>query len=506
VRLAFTSGLVRRSEDAAVAAGVPLASLMARAGAAVAAEASAFMPEGAILVVTGRGNNGGDGWVAAKSLLESGRAVSVLSLAPPDALAAHAADAARAAVGAGVPWREAGTSAEIVLGLAEADLIIDAVFGVGLKDAPRGPSGDVLAAMDDADAPVLSIDVPSGVDADTGAVPGAAVHADVTVTFHSPKAGLILYPGADLAGEIVVADIGLPEPVDLGGALEVWDFADLAFLLPVPTSLDHKGTRGAVLVIGGSPGLTGAVCLTSMGSLKMGAGYVTAAVPEPSLAVVECKLTAPVKVGLPANAEGWLGGPAVERVIHLAERADAVVLGPGLGRSAETAACVRALACKLGKPLLLDADGLHALGDDLAPLKARGASTVVTPHTGEAARLLGISREAVEIDRPAAARAIGGSGVVCVLKGARTLVSDGERVVATMAGGPGLATLGTGDVLAGMIGTLLAQGLDPLDAAVLGAHLHGAAGDVAARQLTPVCCTAEDVLTYLHEAVRELIA
>jgi hydroxyethylthiazole kinase-like uncharacterized protein yjeF len=505
VRLALTIGLVRLSEDAAASSGIPLSELMERAGAAVAVEAAALVPDGRVVVVAGKGNNGGDGWVAARCLLEAGHDATVLSLAPPGSLASPADEAARIAVASGVTWREAGSAAEIVLALSDADLIVDAVFGVGLKDAPRGDSAAIIVAMDDADAPVLSVDLPSGVDADTGAVPGAAVHADVTVTFGWMKAGSLVYPGAEHVGQLVVADIGLPEPDDLDGALEVWSADDLAGLMPLPGPMDSKENRGAVVVVGGARGLTGAVCLAATGALRMGAGYVTAAVPEPSLAVVESKLTAPVKTGLPVGEDGLFGEQAARAVLESAGRADAVVLGPGFGREPGTMAAVRSLVRELARPLLLDADGLFAVGTDLGLLRERHAPTVVTPHAGEAARLLGISREAVEADRIAAVRAIAGGGVVCVLKGPRTLVSDGERVAVTMTGGPALATLGTGDVLAGMIGTLLAQGLDAYQAAVLGAHLHGAAGDAAARHLTAVCCTAEDVLTYLHEAVRELI-
>jgi hydroxyethylthiazole kinase-like uncharacterized protein yjeF len=503
VKLALGSDAVRAAEDAAVSAGVSLRELMERAGAALAAEVAALAPEGRVVVVAGKGGNGGDGWVAARRLTEDGRDVLVFAVEEPDALAGAAGEAAAAALAAGVPWC-AGAVDALVISLADAAVVIDAVFGVGLRDAPLPPYAEVLAAMDDTDAPVVSADVPSGVDADTGRVPGAAVHADVTVAFGFPKPGLLLFPGAGLAGELVLADIGLPEPADLSGALEVWDWPDLAFLLPWPAATDHKGTRGAVLVVGGAPGMTGAACLAASGALRSGAGYVTVAVPSPSLAVVECKLTAPVKVGLPAGADGALDASATARVLELAERADAVVVGPGLGRSEGTRACVRALVRTLDRPLVLDADALWALIGDLDSLKARRACTVLTPHAGEAASLLGMTREAVEADRPAVARALSGGPCVAVLKGARTLVSDGERVVVTMTGGPGLATMGTGDVLAGVVGTLLAQGLAPLEAAALAAHLHGAAGDAASEDLTPVCCTAEDVLTYLPEAVRAL--
>lgn len=505
MRLAVTSRFVRGSEEAAVASGTTLAELMERAGTSVAAEVASLSPTGPVLVVTGAGNNGGDGWVAARCLLEAGRDVSVLALAGPDVLGPLAAAAARAAVGAGVGWRAVTTPDETVLALAEAALVVDAVFGVGLREAPREPAATLLDAIDDADATVVAVDVPSGVDADTGAVPGAAVRARVTVTFGWAKPGLLLHPGAALAGEVVVADIGLPEPDDLTGSLEVWDWADLSMLLPLPSPTDHKYDRGRVIVVGGSPGLTGAAVLAAEGALRMGAGHVTVAVPSSSLPVVECAVIAPVKAALPVDSDGGLGAPALARLVELSASADAVVLGPGLGRAASTSATVREFLRASIAPVVLDADGLYAIGADLDELRGRGAPVVLTPHAGEASRLLGISVEAVEADRAAAARAIAGGSLTCVLKGARTLVSDGERVVVTMTGGPALATLGTGDVLAGMTGALLAQGLDALEAGALAAHLHGAAGDAAALHLTPVCCTAPDVLTYLPEAVRVLL-
>jgi hydroxyethylthiazole kinase-like uncharacterized protein yjeF len=504
VKLALGSAAVRAAEEAAVSAGASHGDLMERAGAALAAETASIAPEGRILVVTGKGGNGGDGWVAARRLVEGGRDARVFALAPPASLTGAASAAAGAALESGVRW-STGAADALVLELAEASAVVDAVFGVGLRDAPDPAFADAIDAMDDADAPVVSADVPSGVDADTGAVPGVAVHADVTVTFGFPKPGLLLFPGAGHAGELVVADIGVEEPEELTGALEVWDWSDLAFLMPWPAAADHKGTRGAVLVVGGAPGMTGAVCLAASGALRAGAGYVTAAVPAPSLAVVECTLTTPVKTGLPAGPDGALDASATARVLELAQRAQAVVVGPGLGRSDGTRACVRALVREIDRPLVLDADALWALTGEMGSLRDRRAPAVLTPHAGEAASLLGLTREAVEADRPAAARALSGGSVVAVLKGARTLVSDGERVVVTMTGGPGLATMGTGDVLAGIVGALLAQGLGPLEAAALAAHLHGAAGDAASGALTPVCCTAEDVLTYLPEAVRALV-
>jgi hydroxyethylthiazole kinase-like uncharacterized protein yjeF len=503
--LALSAAGARLCEEAAVRAGETLAGLMDRAGAAVASEASALAPHGRVVFVTGPGNNGGDGWVAARLLTEAGRETHVLSLVAPSSLPEPARAAASGAIESGVPHSVAESAADLVLGLAEAGLVVDAVLGVGARGAPRPPLAEALEAIDDAEAPVLAVDMPSGVDAGTGSVAGAAVHADVTVTFTAPKAGAVLFPGAAYCGEVIVADIGIDCGAGEADALEIWEWPDLSFLMPVPLAEDDKHSRGRVLVVGGSSGLTGAAILAARGALRAGAGYVTVAAPEPSMPALECALTVPVKVALPTAADGGLGPEAAEIVLALAARADAVVLGPGIGRSPSTAATVRSLLERLAVPVVLDADALWALGSDTALVRSRRAATVLTPHAGEAARLLDITRDGVLADRPAAARMLASGGCIAVLKGARTLVSDGERVVVTMTGGPGLATLGTGDVLAGMTGTLMAQGLDALDAAALAAHLHGAAGDAASDVLTPVCCTAEDVLTYLPEAVRTLL-
>lgn len=286
---------------------------------------------------------------------------------------------------------------------------------------------------------------------------------------------------------------------------ESWSEEEYARLLRVPEPLDHKGTRGRVLVVGGAPGLTGAVCLAAMAALRSGAGYVTVAVPAPSMAIVETKLTAPVKMRLSSDESGSLRQDAVDEVLHAATHADAVVLGPGIGRSDATVRVVRELIALIGLPLLIDADALYALGDDLELVRERTAATVVTPHSGEAARLLGVSREDIESDREGAVRLLAAGSATALLKGHGTLIRSGGRTVLNPRGGPELATLGTGDVLAGIVGALLAQGADPLEAAALGAFMHGTAGAAAAARLTSVCCTAEDVVAYLPEACRSLI-
>ena len=288
-------------------------------------------------------------------------------------------------------------------------------------------------------------------------------------------------------------------------APERWTDREYARLLRMPQPSDHKGTRGRVLLVGGAPGLTGAVCLAARAALRSGAGYVTVAVPTPLMTIVEMKLTVPVKIGLSADGSGSLEQCAVDEVLQAAARADAVVLGPGFGRSPETVRAVRDLVTLLDLPLVLDADALFALGDDLEIVRARTAPTILTPHAGEAGRLLGLTREEVEADREGAARALAVGSSVALLKGSGTLICAGGRIVRNPVGGPELATLGTGDVLSGIIGSLLAQGTPSLGAAALGAYLHGAAGAAAAARLTSVCCTAEDVVAYLPEACRPLI-
>lgn len=506
MRYALTSEQARAAEEAAVASGASLADLMERAGSAVAAEAAALAPTGRILVLAGAGNNGGDGWVAARVLHEAGREVSVVAVAAPEAMREPASSAAARAAAAGVDWELAADASTAPMRLRGAALAIDALLGIGAKGAPREVYADLVEALSDADTPVLAVDLPSGVDADTGLAPGPAVRASATVTFSALKVGLMLQPGADLAGEVSIAGIGIEGgSLEPEGAVEVWEWPDYADLVPWPGPEAHKGSRGRVLVVGGSPGLSGAACLASWGAQRAGSGYVTAAVPELLLPVFETKMTSVVKAPLPCGPDGVLGAEAVARALELSSRADAVVLGPGLGRGEQPAAFVAAFASRHRGPLLLDADALHAIGELPGPLAKRGTATVLTPHAGEAARLLGVQADAVLADRPAAAREIAArSGGVCVLKGPRTLISDGSRTVVTMTGRPALATAGTGDVLAGVTGAFLAAGLEPIDAAALAARVHGAAGDAAAVRLSDLGCTAEDVLTYLGEALLAL--
>jgi NAD(P)H-hydrate epimerase len=512
MRYALTAEQVRDREMAAVDSGATsMKVLMERAGGALAAEVARRAPTGEIVVVTGKGNNGGDGWVAARALAEAGRAVRVLACAPPDELTGPAAQAAHTAARAGVAWAAAFDGDALLKALEGAAVVVDAVFGIGFAGTAREPYASAIAAMvaaRDAGVLVVAADVPSGIDADTGAAQGPAVRASVTVTFSALKPGLLLHPGAAHAGKIAIADVELPVAQVPAGALEVWDPQDYRALLPATEPDAHKGSRGRVLVVAGSHRFAGAAVLAAAGAARMGAGYVIAAVPSPVVSVVQSALPHVVVADIGADDGGGFGPSAAAAVRRLAPHAAAVIVGPGIGLGEGAVALVSELIDGVEVPLVLDADALNALGTEwsraLKAREGRGATTIVTPHPGEAARLLGIKPGDVQANRPAAARCLVGARRVCVLKGARTIVAGARRAAVTRAGNPGMATAGTGDVLAGMLGTLLAQGLEPYEAGVLGAYLHGRAGDLAAADLTETCLVAGDLPTYLPAAVREL--
>ncbi len=496
----------RRAEERAVAEhGLDVETLMQRAGTVIAEEVGCRAPYGSITVVAGAGNNGGDGWVAARELAGRGRSVTVVTAEPPEAIEGVAGDAARSAAGAGVDVQVVGTETLATDAFIGSAVVIDALFGIGFSGPMREPYDTWIDAIDASGALVVSADVPSGIDASTGAVSGRAVRADVTVTFSAPKVGTIVYPGAEFAGELVVADIGIPMGL-LGGAgdPEVWDVGEYRSHVPRPAPDAHKNTRGRVLIVAGSGAFPGAAALTAMGAQRMGAGYVTVAAPQSVVAVLQTKLTSAIVMGLPENPSQTVAEGVTDAILDIAQDFDAVVLGPGMTVAHGAVDVARALVGSLAMPLVLDADGLNALVDSIDVVTGRSAPTVITPHPGELARLLDVTPASVQSDRLSYGRELSGEQLACVLKGAHTVVSGKGRQVVTLAGNPGLATAGTGDVLAGMIGALLAQGLESFEAGALGAYLHARAGDHAAAKLTTLSVVAEDVPGFLPAAIREL--
>jgi len=484
--------------------GVPSLDLMERAGAGVTRAVERLHPDGPVVVICGGGNNGGDGLVVARLLRDAGREVTVVCASPLADLHGDAlANLERLPGGTPLDLAQATDA------LGEASVIVDALLGTGFTGEPRGAVGEAINAIESCPAPVLSVDVPSGVDASTGVVSGAAVHAAATVTFHAAKPGLWIHPGKAHAGEVEVLDIGIPRGAPSGAELGLIAPAILR-LLPRRAADPTKFSSGHVLVAGGSRGLTGAPWMAALGAMRAGAGYVTACVPATLQSIIVSGGPPELMTrGLPDD-NGVLTPAGVEVVLEASRRGGALALGPGLGRGEHAIAFARTLSARAEVPLVLDADGLNAHADSdahgtghLDDLARRDAATVLTPHPGELARLLDTDTPHIARERLAHARlAAGRARAVVVLKGDDTLVADPSGMVAVSAGdSPALATAGTGDVLCGVIAALLAQGLSSFAAAAAGVLLHAEAGRLAARaQGAPEGVIATDVISSLPAA------
>ncbi len=493
--------------------GIPSLELMEAAGAGIAAALLGGEPDirqKTVTVVCGKGNNGGDGLVIARHLAAAEVHVRTIVVADPEALSPDAAaNLARA--------REESLEIEYApdeLGwerclerIPTTGLVIDALLGTGIRGAVRGIAGRVIQDLTRKGFDIISVDLPSGLDADSHLVAGPAIVARATYTLCRPKPALIFDPAARHAGTWRAIPIGIPtESVTRQKSRMIWqDAASVRGLLPPRERDAHKGKFGHVLIVGGSPGRAGAAVLSARGALRSGAGLVTVACPasiRTEIAVQQAELmTEP----LLESSEGWLSAGSAARVQDLLGQRDTLAIGPGLGTNPETAKAVRLLTVSARRSAVIDADGLNALAADpesVLALRDAAAPRILTPHPGEAARLLGLTTQEVQADRLAAARTLAErSGAVVVLKGNRTLIAktDGSVAVNTT-GNPGMATAGSGDVLTGMIAALLARGLDAFDAARLGVFLHGDAGDRAAERLGQDAMTASDLLADLPGA------
>ena len=415
-----------------------------------------------ITVVCGAGNNAGDGYVVAGLARDAGLGVDILQIGDPDRLKGDALDAARfaqARLGADVarsrkPWRATG------------EVVVDALLGTGARGAIRSDFVDAIAAINDTGKPVLAVDVPSGIDADSGGLlTPEPVHADVTVTFVAAKLGLVTGDAVDYVGEVVFDDLDLPCAVYDRPGVAVLNGDGLDVLKRRRGA--HKGDSGRLLIVGGETDMGGAVALAGEAALRTGTGLVSVATRQENRAAILAR-----RPELMVRATR-----SAQDIVDLAERASAVAVGPGLGRGAWGRELL-AYCAEAGKPLVVDADGLNIVADSGVELPAR---TVITPHPGEAGRLLGQASAWVQAHRPAAAMALADGAKVAVLKGAGTLIAaDGAIRSICVDGNPGMATAGSGDVLTGVVGALLARGLAPAMAAELGVWLHARAGDEAA--------------------------
>ena len=475
--------------------GVPSLELMEAAGRAVAEAVASLAPEGPIRVVCGKGNNGGDGFVAARLLREMGFQVEALLLWPGEELRGDAA----------VNFERFG--GELVEGslderLSDSGVVVDAIFGTGFEGAPREPAAAAIEAINRCGAPVVACDIASGVDASTGEVAGEAVEADVTVSFHAAKLGQRVAPGKWHTGELRVVPIGIPDGAPGEAAAGQIELAVLA-LAPRRGSRSTKFSSGQVAIAGGSRGLTGAVRMASLAAIRAGAGYATAAVPADLEMAFEIGQPEVMSAGCPGG-DGCLVPASEKAALRTFERAAAGIFGPGLGKDPGSFELARSVVPKIEAPLVIDADGLNAFAGRLGELASRRAPTVLTPHAGELGRLL--ERDSAEIGAHRLASARGAAtqaGAVVVLKGDDTIVTDGSRVAVNAISAPALATAGTGDVLSGMTAALLARGLEPFAAACAAVIAHTRAGcDAAERVGAAESVIATDVIDAIPLAMR----
>jgi NAD(P)H-hydrate epimerase len=487
--------------------GLPGAVLMENAGRAVAGavvDELAADRGGSVAVVCGAGNNGGDGYVAARVLRARGVAAVVLLAVPRRQVRGDALLHLGAYEQSGGLATEIATAAELAEhreAIEGARVVVDALFGTGLTRPVEGHMAAVIEVVNLAAGRVVAVDIPSGLSADRGVPLGCAVRADRTVTMALRKVALAVSPGLGRAGRVAVAEIGIP--LELAPAhgvrLAVLERGDVADWVRRPDLLDHKTRRGHVLVVAGSPGKRGAARLTAMAALRSGAGLVTLA-SEGEAGAPDPVMTA----ALDCDAAG-----AVDRLVELAGRARAVAIGPGMPTSGGGRALVEGALARLEVPLVLDADALNHVAANPAAIAAARAPVVLTPHPGEAGRLLGTGTAEVEADRVGAVRALAErTGAVVVLKGPGTLVCDGGIgdgfVTINPTGDPALATAGSGDVLTGVVAALCAQGIGAGQAARLAVWVHGVAGERCREGIGAIGVTASDVLEAIPAAFREL--
>ncbi|MHB9130100.1 MAG: NAD(P)H-hydrate dehydratase [Armatimonadota bacterium] len=487
---------------------IPSLDLMERAGHAVAVAARELQRDspGLIVILCGKGNNGGDGLVAGRQLQDMGVDVRVVLPFAPESLSPDAKAMYDRAVEQEVRITESISDET----LADAGVVIDALLGTGVTGPVHGVIGELIQRTNELrdGQGVVAVDLPSGVETDTGKVYGRAMHAQETVTMGLPKPCLVLYPGAELAGRWTVADIGFPpEVVDFWPSVaEITEREQAASWVPQRPPNAFKGSVGEMLVIAGSFGMTGAAAMACTSAYRSGAGLVRLALPSSLTPALNAALTEVVFLPMPETSAGTLSFHALPHLLSAAKQADAVLIGPGLSRNGATQFALRRLVPLLHTPLVVDADALTAMAGHDELWQQRPAPTVITPHPGEMSRLLGRSVKELEVDRIATAKeAAARFNVIVVFKGAPTVIAapDGRAYV-NPTGNAGLAVAGTGDVLAGSITALIAQHVDPFHAAALATYLGGRAAEILADDIGILGMTALDLIEGLPYALAEL--
>ncbi len=499
MRVLTAEGMQEADRRTITERGVPGLTLMENAGLGCAAlihERYGQTPRRKAVIVAGRGNNGGDGYVIARLLALEGWQLLTLVLAERAEILGDARSNLELLHSSTLHFCPEGI-APFAFELADATVVVDALFGTGLSREITGPSAEAIDLINASERPVVAVDIPSGVHATTGGILGSAVRADLTVTFACAKLGQLLYPGAEYVGELRVLPIGVPD--SLLSELSGYDFIDETAarqLIRPRRRTSHKGTFGHLLIVAGSRGKSGAAALAANSAVRAGAGLVTLAVPATLHQILEIKSTEAMTQALDDGGRGYLGLLALPELRGLLSDRDAMVLGPGLSWNPDTSALVHRLLAEVELPLLLDADALNAVSEQPGLLmSARSRALILTPHPGEMARLCGRTVAQVEEERIATAREFAVRyKIYLILKGARTVCAapDG-RIALNASGNPGMASGGMGDVLSGVVGALLGQGYDPFDACTLGVFLHGAAGDLVAAEKGEIGLTATDV-------------
>lgn len=458
-----------------------------------------------IAIFAGGGNNGGDGFVIARHLISGGMDVTTYLASDPKKYRGDALtnlEALRKIGGKLIDIRNSLPE------YREADLIIDALLGTGLERDVEGIYRDLIDFINSQPVPRIAVDIPSGLDANTGFPLGVSVKADVTVTFVVPKIGLAIYPGIDYAGKVYVADITTPKPLEKDVTSELTTYETVRRILKPRHQDTHKGTYGHLFILAGSPGKTGAATLAAQGALRAGTGLVTVGIPKSLNPIMAGKLTESMTEPLPETEGGTLGRESIEATLKvISSRKTALAVGPGISTTQDTSEFLYEILKNSSIPIVVDADGVTLIAQNLQVLKELKVPIVLTPHPGEMSRLIGKRGEDVQKNRISVARDFSSMyNVYTVLKGARTVISTPDgRVFINPTGNPGMASGGMGDVLTGIIGGFLAQGYDPADACVLGVFSHGLSGDFAAHKKGEAGIIAGDVASSLPETLKEIL-
>ena len=505
-------------QDTIEGVGIPGIVLMETAGSAIVRAIEQHYPTcRRIGIFAGKGNNGGDGIVIARQLVHAGHDVNLFLVSPQESFTGEACTNLQIAKNLGLWIKEILTGAELKsdANIANCELLVDAIFGTGLRGVVRDPIASVINTINSLRTPILSVDLPSGLDANTGHPLGTCVQADRTVTIGLPKRGVLVHPGAEFAGNLEVVDIGFPEQViDAQGIKVNWTTTTQASQwVPPRPSASHKGTYGRVLVVAGSPGMTGAAALASEAALRAGAGLVTLATPKHLNPILEGLLPEVMTLALPETDAGSLSVSATSAILEFAEKTKSVLaIGPGLSQHPDTVLLVHQLVREnreqaLNLRMVVDADGLNALSQVPEVISLLDREAILTPHPGEMSRLTSSSVPSLEADRIRTAQQFASEhNLTLIFKGAPTVTGlpNGD-VWINSTGNPGMATGGMGDVLTGIIAGLMAQGISSERAAVLGVYIHGLAGDMTAEVFGMHGLIASDVLKAVPRAISSLI-